>query len=751
MKKAVIPIRFDSSAFQGKDKVELTIAESHSVLLSSGIALVLFALLSGNLYFWEASPSSPFISSKSVLIFGAILSALAIVLNRFRLRGLAIIPEPFAACLLMVFFTSWLDRGFSLLQGPSIRGEIILGALFALYFVKKKILSAFTAFAFISIILLPTFFFQEAAGRLLFSDDHATFLYRLSLLKDNFPAIPFYNPLWNAGFDARDFFATGALNIFLLFSPIIYAFELTSVYNIIIALILFVLVPGATWYAAKLDKASHLSRAVAGLLTLTTSLLWYRWALKYGTMGFITSLSLIPLNLMLVGKLLSEEKSDFVAKDAILFGITFTLMLLWSASGLVFVPAIGLGLYYFKIAWAKRSVPYLLVALLAVNLSWITVFFTASKIGSFLVSESTEFPDQANAEKTSHVQGEKKLFKMRKQDLSAENAIKHLREQAASANPLLLLLGLPGLFLIRNRSSKRVYLATAAWLFVCGAILYPLKPQLELDRMLLMLLLCLAIPTAYSIEHILKGESKFHLILGLIVCGFLFAAPLSVSSIVRNRTLDKYNFATPLVENLTNAIVENSDGAGRTFFTGFVLQDISGGHAGPLSYFTNVPLYACDFAHKHWWYTDVIPDSYRTRGDAGIDEYLNLANATSVIAHEKPWREYLESRPDAFEKVWSYENFALFKRKNYQGNYFMEGAGEIINQTNNAITLKVAQDSAIIKFTYFPFLTSDNCKLEPYKVNRGTTYIKLSACTPNRSFKIHSVSTVDRLLQSIGN
>src|SRR5690606_34615165 len=105
-------------------------------------------------------------------------------------------------------------------QGPSIRGELLLSALIAVVLLQRRLF--FTVLPWgvlLSGAFCWYFFLQEAGAELLFSDDHSTFVYRLTILRDTFPYIPFYNPQWNAGLDARDSFATGVLNLFFLSMP----------------------------------------------------------------------------------------------------------------------------------------------------------------------------------------------------------------------------------------------------------------------------------------------------------------------------------------------------------------------------------------------------------------------------------------------------------------------------------------------------------------------------------------------------
>ncbi len=80
------------------------------------------------------------------------------------------------------------------------------GAALLVYF-QRGIISSKRVFSLPSLLLLQLLiaglFLALADGRLLLSDDHPSFLYRLHLLKEHFPAIPFYNPQWNAGYSAR--------------------------------------------------------------------------------------------------------------------------------------------------------------------------------------------------------------------------------------------------------------------------------------------------------------------------------------------------------------------------------------------------------------------------------------------------------------------------------------------------------------------------------------------------------------------
>jgi hypothetical protein len=231
----------------------------------------------------------------------------------------------------------------------------------------------FIALPVLTAVMSIGIFLNESGGQLLFVDDHAMFIFRLKLLKENFPSIPFWSPLWNGGFDARDFFATGALNAFFLASPLVYLFPVESVYNFIIAGLLFVLVPAATYLAARLLTFERAVAAVSAVVAMSSSLFWYRWGLKYGTVGFIVSTSLMPLTIACLTRFLYQNALTW--REISLFVLTSTLMLLWSPSGLALLP---LGLIALpKVTTLLRSRRHLITifVILALNLPWMTMMW----------------------------------------------------------------------------------------------------------------------------------------------------------------------------------------------------------------------------------------------------------------------------------------------------------------------------------------------------------------------------------------
>jgi hypothetical protein len=279
-----------------------------------------------------------------------------------------------------------------------------------------------------------------------------------------------------------------------------------------------------------------------------------------------------------------------------------------------------------------------------------------------------------------------------------------------------------------------------------GTIAVPLLPQLELDRMLVLMSLLLCYPVAEAITALFHEAqaSRTHRLACSVAGAYLLVSPFSASSIVLNRSWDHYTFLSPGVRNLVDAIDTESDG-GRAVFSGCVLHELSGGHLGPLGVWAHTPLVASSYAHNIWHYEQVIPKSYIERGDVGISEFLDHMNATLVLAHEPQWRTYFSSKPDRFREVWRGEGFILFKRLGYTSTYTLDGEATDITQTSHSVTLVPQTPHVILKYRYFPFLTADTCKIQPHEAAPELDMIELSACTPGTPVTIRSVGIGSRV------
>lgn len=712
-----------------------------SLLFSLSGVFVVYFLLAYSFSFWQIkSPQSIEKPWGIVCIFSS-LAALILIKELCNKKVAELFNiYVFALGLLLFFFGDWTTRNYNFVgEQVTIRGEIILFTLALFLIPTKKFARLINTICALLALLICYSFFEASHGKLLFSDDHSVFFYRLELLKQHFPHIPVYNTFWSAGRDTLDLFATGVLNFYFINAPLIYAFELEKVYNITVAIVIFLLPFASSFFAARILKLPSPVPMLAGLLSITTSSLWYVWGLKYGTLGFIVSSALVPIVFAISSKIHSD-KEECSLLEAIVLIIGFSLLLFWSPAGLVFIPAIALGIINFKKIYKKKYLLLICSTICLINLPWIYFIWSEWSVNSFLSSEKPSFQEMHEAPAEKPVQ-----YKHKSSAVDLKKSLQILREKANRTNPLLFFLAIPGFFLLK-KSSRKLYALSALWLLFLGTILVPLKPQLELDRMLIILSILCCIPTALSLNYLLEthSDSAPRKSLYALCFAFFIVAALATINITSNRTIDKFSFASKDFDQLVEFIEENK-AAGRILFSGHVVHELDGGHLAPLTSLTKKPLLASSHAHEFWTYKQIFPGSFIKEGDAGVERYLDLHNASIVAAHEPHWRNWFRSRPEKYSFIKKIGRFVIFKRLEFDSNYFYAGEGRIIEQASDKLLLTVNTKNVILKFSYLPALTSSACDISNEKIAEEVNFIKLSNCPKNKLIEIRAKTFIERL------
>ena len=592
-------------------------------------------------------------------------------------------------------------------------------------------------------------FIRHTAGRLILSDDHPSFLYRLNLVMDNFPNIPFYNPEWNAGSTAYDSLSTGTLNVFFLSWPLLKLWgefarlEHAAVYTYLIAYLFVLIVPWSVWTAARLLGLSRPSATAAAILALGPSLLYFEWMLKFGTMGFLVSTGLFPLAFALSAKLLFGPRPRW--RDVPLAAGATSLCLFWMLSFVFFIPLGVYSLLCFHETFspsrrAKAAVFVLLIAL--VNGPWAYAYTKAFDVvelvsRSSLPGSTTTAVDHAGQHQMNHGHESPNAHEQQvKTAYTAKitRAYKKFRGMLAQINPVVFFLFLPAFFLISERKYRTALAATIGWLLLVSASGYFYKPQLELNRMVIPASLLMALLAGAGTVYILQqfasasGSSRKKALAVLpvtVLTGMFFISPLNVAQIYLQRSDHFYALSTPEVSNLVNAIRRLPD-RGRTFFFGFSLHRLGasstegrdGGHLAPLPRMTGKSMYAMVPVHSVWSSVEAVPAEFRAERDAGIEQFLDLINASAVAAFSANWKHFLSTRPN-YRLEYQDGMISLFSRENAPNNWFLQGSGEITKIADDRVELIASTPEAIIKFRWVKLLKSSptaGVTIEPFPV-----------------------------------
>ncbi len=684
-----------------------------------------------------------------------------------RVEQVSLRPTLFAWGLVCIILSDYMKRRFmffalysSIVSRWSLLGAgIVLSAALVLCArkqVKQPLSRLFSVPVLLLVQLLLLFNFRHYVhGRLIFSDDHPSFLYRLQLLMSQFPHLPFYDPRWNAGVEARDFFSTGALSIFFLSWPVLRLwgdFNTISnarIYSYLIPYLFVCIVPWTVFFASRALGFARESAVLSAMFALGPSLAFFEWMLKFGTMAFALSAGLSALALALVLRIaISEIPPRWVEVFAGL--VVTSLCLMWTLSILILVPVVAYALISFRYTFARErrfKIFALLALFILLNGPWIYVWVREANVLGFLERSSLPgsntqvlrhakaaqvIPPQNIASATAVEETPGSRFV--RHFLSAE---KKLRDIISSINPLIFFFFIPGLLSIRKREYRIAVALTLVWLFAVAALADFIKPQLDLRRMAIHASFLMATLSGAGVFETLKcliesidGAASRWAMIGPFSClsvifGTWAISPVNVADIYRNSSDQKYVFAAAELIDLTHAI-QQFGGQGRTMFLGFVLHELEssgvegldGGHLAPLARFTGRSLYASHFMHARWSAIDPIPKAYRDRHGERVEEFLDLMNVTSVATFRREWRRYCQRLPQ-YKLVFTDNKIWVYSRQSDHAGYFMRGSGDVISVNDDRVEVIPQEQESVLKFRFEPQLLvapSKFARLEAFPV-----------------------------------
>ncbi len=720
-------------------------------LISIALVAAVLGFVCGDLRLF--SSAGPLLISGLAWKVLAVCGLFALLGRRFFGAGklpFSLNPHVAMAGFLLLLFSDYMTRRFIFYPTQLARLDLfVVGfAVLSLFLIAARrdprdvlqfVLSPFT----LCLVQISVFFvfLGYADGRLIWSDDHPSFLYRLQLLYHNFPWLPFYNVDWNAGYNAREFFPSGVLNVFALAFPFVPALanatnpQDANVFTVLVGYLFILLCPWSSFAAAWLLSKRRDVATVAGLLALAPTMSFFEWMLKYGTLGFATTTALLPLTFALAWKVaLAEEPVRW--RDVLLLVLVATLTLMWSLSFLALVPLAVVGLCCIRRVLAperRRFVLGFVTLLLLLNLPWVLTFLRESRVAEFLSGSTLPGSHTRNLSYSSdsapdgaHNSGQVALAK--EASLSgivahAKHSHEELKSLLVKINPLLIIMCLAALGSAPRSSSRQLLLGTVTWLIVVATVGEEFKPQLELRRLVTVssfFMVLIASPVLVELLEVALAritaprfsERWLQRFVAAMLCGGLAMSPLTAAAAFSNQTEEKFNFAPTHLDALVNAMRKDG-GSGRIFFLGFILHELGaknyasqdGGHVAPLPVFVNKPMYASHFYHAKWSEVDPIPLAYRRRGVEGIEEFLDLVNATSVVTFRQEWVDYCRNNP-RYKEVYSGGRFRLFTRTPSPQGYFLRGQGEVLAEAprRDGFYLRPESQELVLKFRYLPRL-----------------------------------------------
>ncbi len=684
-----------------------------------GLFFAIFGVLSGKLTIAGLTIIG---SSQQGLILGGLILLIAGTVGflrgeLFSRKFFSISAQEASLCILILVFSDWVNRGYSLFSGPYIRAEWLAIFLLGVIFKLRSSISLFILP--LAIITLSSELLTMSQGSPISADDHGSFLYRMMLLKDEFPSIPFYMPLWNGGLDSREYFATGAIGVFMLFSPLIYLFSVPDVYTLIVTILVYFILPVSVYLGARVLKLNRSIAGCAGIFALAGSFLLYRWALSYGTLGFMLSMGLAPLNFALCYQLLAGE---YRSRPwwVVVTGLSISLMLFWIPITFAFFPLVlmaGRNLF-------RKEVLTLGLALLLIHLPWVTLFTQVSKVTSF-VEHNTN------------------IGKPKKRGEDSAILLSLARENAVSTNPAILL-AVPGVMLL-----PRVGLplgVTLVYLFVVGLVGPLFKPGLELERFLVVGVVFSSLPLGVALHHLLSNQRRRTVhALGVVGFATVIVGLLGAGTFARDRSVERLWFEDAKANDLVK-VFQDLKPQGRVLFTGFILHEFAKGHIAPLPLLAPGEYIAKSPFHDTWRYEQSIPAEFMPDR---ITDYLDMMNVEFLAAHEPRWREYLRNNPESFSYVTKGSSFLIYRYTKFKNSWTSQGSAKRTGIQRNSISFTINDDDVVLRYRYFPFLKAEGCTLSAEKVFENMSFIRVKGCA-GKNISISSINPYQRLRMELG-
>ena len=93
--------------------------------------------------------------------------------------------------------------------------------------------------------------------------------------------------------------------------------------------------------------------------------------------------------------------------------------------------------------------------------------------------------------------------------------------------------------------------------------------------------------------------------------------------------------------------------------------------------------------------------------------------------------------------------FFFFERLNYTSNYFLKGSGNILHQNNHSVRFTLDTSDAVLKFSWFPFLRVEGCRIDKLNVAKNIDFVSLHGCPVGRELVLKSVGLKQRLFPTV--
>jgi len=556
---------------------------------------------------------------------------------------------------------------------------------------------------------------RTTGGQAIYRDDHPSFMFRLWEFGATFPRLVTYNPYWNGGVVNFVGTTSGTAAIGLPLFPLWRFFPAHVVYTLGVGLIYIVVMPWIAVASLRIMGANRTAAYCAGLLALGVSRHFFLWMLHYGTVGaafassFILPVSACVYRIVWLRK---REKWLFAATVA---GVFFLLQ--WPPGALMLLP-LGISMLFSTRRWTLRTWGVLCGVGVAVLVLDLRPLLTIVSQGDSLMAHVMDAPRQDS--------GCPLTFEVLKQGFTA------LTAHAIEGHPLLIFLGLGGMFVLPSRSLRRWYaplLLSLAFLAGWGP---HLKPNLQLSRMAIPMFFA-AVPCAsILVSRLLETGGRRLAPVRAMVLAVLILGGWSVARLYAGKGHAPYTVPPDDLKSLVEWLRNDTPPGGRIMFAGRCVHYYGRGHVAYLPRLVGREMMACDY---YAFPTTTVEYNYPPRpfrqSKARLFEFMELYNVTHVITYHDSWKEAFRRNADKYEEVSvpAGERTALFRVRR-KPSLFLRGTGTAEAAFNRIhVELDDPREEVVIKYNWADRLQAPPpVEIAPWDAGGG---VQLIAIRPN--------------------
>lgn len=552
-------------------------------------------------------------------------------------------------------------------------------------------------------------FWIETGGLALYRDDHPSFLFRFWAFARSLPSMAYYNPFWNAGNVETASVSSGVPALGLLFWPCWRIWPSHVVYTAVIAVALAVIVPLLAAGSVRMAGGGRTAAAMAAILALGCGRIFFLWSLHFGTVPASFACAFIMPLCAAMARILRDPHPPRWA--AVVMALSLAAFASWPPAAFMAVPAAMAAL--FSLRHVSRRGFLLLAA-------------GAGAAALLLLPGWWAVIQHANV--AGFAQAHTRVGPWREEIIEG---FKILRGHLLGANPLIVFLGLGGVVFWPDRSVRRIFGITLAGLVLIAGWGEMVKPQFQLTRAGIPMLLAAVIPAALWMERLLESRRTALAPIRAALLAALALGAYAASNIYRNQSPAPYAVMDRNPRKIAEWIRTRAPADARVMFAGYTVHAFGRGHVAYLPVITGRSMMACDYYHfstsmREYEYP---PRNFREE-DEDVFAFLDVYNIGAVLTHHDFWKRFFRKYPDRFEESAAFgetgRSVAFLVRRPPPG-WFVRGGGSV-TQDINELRVLVTDPSApcVIRFNWVDGLRPDPpATIRPFDAGRDVRFIEI--------------------------